>query len=141
MIEGRLYDGVTAHPHTVRVAIDGGSLKLTHDSGWAERLQSSVLKRVDSTGHDLRLGRTDSPGWRLVLPASAEADLAGLLGRHERYGRWIDRVGLVPALIVGGLITATVLTLLILPAIYSLVYKFMHHRANRKLLTKTGLVH
>jgi len=108
VIEGRLYDGVTAHPHTVRVAIDGGSLKLTHDSGWAERLQSSVLKRVDSTGHDLRLGRTDSPGWRLVLPASADAELGGLLGRRERYGRWIDRIGLLPALAIGGVITATV---------------------------------
>lgn len=43
--------------------------------------------------------------------------------------------------VIGGLITATILTLLILPVIYSLVYKFMHHRANRKLLTKTGLVH
>jgi len=43
--------------------------------------------------------------------------------------------------VIGGLITATILTLLILPVIYSLVYKFMHHRENRKLLTKTGLVH
>ena len=43
--------------------------------------------------------------------------------------------------VIGGLITATILTLLILPVIYSLVFKFMHHRSNRKLLTKAGLVH
>jgi cobalt-zinc-cadmium resistance protein CzcA len=43
--------------------------------------------------------------------------------------------------VIGGLITATILTLLILPVIYALVYKFMHHRANRKLLAKAGLVH
>src|ERR1700712_3429426 len=42
--------------------------------------------------------------------------------------------------VIGGLITATILTLLILPAIYALVYKFLHHRENRKLLRKTGLV-
>lgn len=42
--------------------------------------------------------------------------------------------------VIGGLITATILTLLILPAIYALVFRFMHHRANRKLLRKTGLV-
>jgi cobalt-zinc-cadmium resistance protein CzcA len=42
--------------------------------------------------------------------------------------------------VIGGLITATILTLLILPAIYALVFKFMHHRANRRLLRKTGLV-
>jgi len=42
--------------------------------------------------------------------------------------------------VIGGLITSTILTLLILPAIYALVYKFLHHRENRKLLRKTGLV-
>jgi len=42
--------------------------------------------------------------------------------------------------VIGGLITATILTLLILPAIYSLVFKFMHHRSNRKLLRKVGAI-
>jgi cobalt-zinc-cadmium resistance protein CzcA len=42
--------------------------------------------------------------------------------------------------VIGGLVTATILTLLILPAIYSLVFKFMHFRENRKLLSKAGLV-
>ena len=42
--------------------------------------------------------------------------------------------------VIGGLITATILTLLILPAIYSLVFNFMHHRSNWKLLKKVGAV-
>lgn len=42
--------------------------------------------------------------------------------------------------VIGGLITSTILTLLILPAVYALVYKFMHHRDNRKLLKRTGLI-
>jgi cobalt-zinc-cadmium resistance protein CzcA len=42
--------------------------------------------------------------------------------------------------VIGGLVTATILTLLILPAIYALEYKFMHRRINRGLLKKTGLV-
>lgn len=42
--------------------------------------------------------------------------------------------------VIGGLVTATILTLLILPAIYALVFKFMHHRVNRRLLKKTGLI-
>ena len=108
MIEGRLYDGVTAHPHSVGVRIDGSVLELSNDSGWTETVDGSLLKRMDSSGAELRLGRSDSPGWRLVLPADAEGELAGLLGRHERYGRWIDRIGLVPALVVGGIITASV---------------------------------
>jgi len=42
--------------------------------------------------------------------------------------------------VIGGLITATILTLLILPSIYSLVFKFMHHRSNRKILRKVGAI-
>ena len=42
--------------------------------------------------------------------------------------------------VIGGLITSTILTLLILPIIYTLVYNMMHKRENRKLLKKTGLV-
>ena len=42
--------------------------------------------------------------------------------------------------VIGGLITATILTLLILPIIYSLVYQFIHKRQNRKLLHKMGML-
>jgi cobalt-zinc-cadmium resistance protein CzcA len=42
--------------------------------------------------------------------------------------------------VIGGLVTSTILTLLILPAMYALVHKFMHKRENRKLLKKTGLI-
>ncbi len=42
--------------------------------------------------------------------------------------------------VIGGLVTSTILTLLILPSIYALVFKFMHHSANRRLLKRTGLV-
>ena len=42
--------------------------------------------------------------------------------------------------VIGGLITSTGLTLLILPVMYAMVYKFMHRRENRRLLKKTGLI-
>jgi cobalt-zinc-cadmium resistance protein CzcA len=42
--------------------------------------------------------------------------------------------------VIGGLITSTILTLLILPIIYTLVYQFMHKRENMKLLKKIGAV-
>jgi len=42
--------------------------------------------------------------------------------------------------VIGGLITSTVLTLLILPVIYALVYRLIHHRENRKLLKKIGAI-
>jgi cobalt-zinc-cadmium resistance protein CzcA len=42
--------------------------------------------------------------------------------------------------VIGGLITSTILTLLILPVIYALAFKLMHRRENRMLLRKAGLV-
>ncbi|GAB3920510.1 efflux RND transporter permease subunit [Mucilaginibacter myungsuensis] len=42
--------------------------------------------------------------------------------------------------VIGGLVTSTVLTLLILPIIYAMVYKLIHRRENRKLLKKIGAV-
>ncbi len=83
-------------------------LRLSQESGWSESVEATALKRIDGAGSSLRLARTDLPGWRLILPAEAEGELASLIGGHERYGRWVDRVGLLPALVVGGLITASV---------------------------------
>ncbi|MBE7175409.1 MAG: efflux RND transporter permease subunit [Mucilaginibacter polytrichastri] len=41
--------------------------------------------------------------------------------------------------VIGGLVTSTILTLLILPIIYAGVYKLMHRRENRKYLKKLGV--
>ena len=109
LFEGTLYDGVTAHPHQVRVAAEAGRLELRQDGGWIDSVDCTLLKRIDGAG--LRLGRSDLPGWRLLLPADAETELSGVLGKRERYGRWIDRVGLIPALVVGGIVTAFVVAL------------------------------
>lgn len=108
MIEGKLYDGVTAHPHDVRVTVADGALELAQEGGWSDSVDAALLKRRDAPAGMLRLGRTDQPGWRLLVPAEAEPELAVLLGRQERYGRWIDRIGLIPALVAGGVITASV---------------------------------
>jgi Zn-dependent protease with chaperone function len=112
LLSGRLYDGVTAHPHDVRVAVVEGSLDLTQqDGGWSERVDATLLKRLDGDRLSLRLGRSDIAGWRLILPPEALDELGPLLGREERYGRWIDRVGLLPALVVGAVLTASVVAL------------------------------
>jgi len=42
--------------------------------------------------------------------------------------------------VIGGLVTATILTLLILPVLYALAFKMMHNRENRKLLRKAGVI-
>ena len=42
--------------------------------------------------------------------------------------------------VIGGLVTSTILTLLILPVIYALVFKLMHNRENRSILRKIRVV-
>jgi cobalt-zinc-cadmium resistance protein CzcA len=42
--------------------------------------------------------------------------------------------------VIGGLVTSTILTLLILPVIYAIVYRLIHRRENRKLLKRIGVV-
>ncbi|MCX6188735.1 MAG: CusA/CzcA family heavy metal efflux RND transporter [Bacteroidetes bacterium] len=42
--------------------------------------------------------------------------------------------------VIGGLITSTILTLLILPIIYEVFYKLIHERENRKILRRAGLI-
>lgn len=110
-MDGTLYDGATAHPHRVRVEIGSDGLTLAQDDGWTDTVNAALLKRIEAGGTTLRLGRSDMPGWRLTLPLEAQAALAKLLGRPERYGRWIDRVGLIPALVVGVAVTTAVVAI------------------------------
>ena len=106
-VEGTLYDGVTAHPHRVHVSVREGHLDLAQDD-WSDSIPAGFLKRIDGDSSALKLRRTDRPGWRLTLPAGAESQLAPLLGKPERYGRWIDRIGLLPALAVSAAVAAIV---------------------------------
>jgi len=42
--------------------------------------------------------------------------------------------------VIGGLITSTILTLLMLPVIYAISCNLIHKRENRKLLRKMGVI-
>jgi len=106
LLRGCLYDGVTGHPHDVAIQLVDGGLSLSQENGWTDRLDAAQLRRLDDDATSLRLGRTDIPGWRLILPTEAEVELRAVIGRHDRYGRWIDRIGLIPALAIGGALTA-----------------------------------
>ncbi|HUP67933.1 MAG TPA: M48 family metallopeptidase [Sphingomicrobium sp.] len=108
MIDAKLYDGVTAHSHDVAVNIGEDGLELAQPGGWSERVDAGLLRRLHGEPTTIRLARTDNVGWRLLLPAGASAQVEMLLGKEERYGRWIDRIGLLPALLVGAMLTATV---------------------------------
>jgi Zn-dependent protease with chaperone function len=108
LIRGTLYDGSNAYPHEVRVELGEACLRLSQEGGWTDIVDLDQLKRIEGGAGLLRLGQRDVPGWRLVLPSDVANDIDAFLGKRERYGRWIDRIGLIPAAIVGGVITAAV---------------------------------
>ena len=66
--------------------------------------------------------------------------MIGLLPAAISHGIGSETQKPLAIVVIGGLITSTILTLLILPVMYALVYKFTHYRENRKLLHKTGLI-
>ena len=109
MIRGRLYDGLTGHPHQVDVQAGPDGLTLSQAGGWSEEVAADLLTRLEGQAGSVRLGRKDIGGWRLVVPAEAAEQLKPAIGHPERYGRWIDRIGLVPALVVGAISTGLVL--------------------------------
>ena len=105
-IDGVLYDGRSGHRQSVRVETQADSLQITFDSGEAETVESARLTWLDSDSRTIRLGLKDEPGWRLLLPIAAESDLRPLVTKAGTYGRWIDRLGLIPALVTFGLVAA-----------------------------------
>jgi hypothetical protein len=107
---GTLYDGATAYPHGVTVTAAGDRLELVTDGGHRLNAPLATLVRTDE-GERVRLGRSDLPGWRLVLDGKADADLARHLPARARYGRWIDRHGLAKAAIACGVVAAGVVAL------------------------------
>ncbi len=67
--------------------------------------------------------------------------MIGLLPAAISHGIGSETQKPLAIVVIGGLISATILTLLVLPLLYELVYHLLHRRANRKLLKKSGLVH
>jgi len=42
--------------------------------------------------------------------------------------------------VIGGLVTSTILTLLILPVLYAMIFRFMHNRSNVRFFKRSGVV-
>ena len=101
----------------------------------------SVFRKNLETG--MHLDESIMEGVRSrVRPVVMTALMAaiGLMPAAVSHGIGSETQKPLAIVVIGGLVTATILTLLILPCIYALVYHFMHRRANRKMLKKTGLI-
>lgn len=106
MAQAWLYDGERALRHEVEVDAAGGALRIRFADGDILSLPPSRLVHVESRSGREVYGRPDAQGWRLGIPADAVAGLAAVLPRAQRYGRLVDRIGLVPALAAFLLVSA-----------------------------------
>ena len=105
---GWLYDGERPIRREVRVDRMEGDLLIAFADGSSSRAPSQRLVHVESRGEVEVFGRSDIPGWRLGL-ADPAPEVAELLPSRQVYGRWIDRLGLARAVMIGVLLSATVL--------------------------------
>ena len=64
----------------------------------------------------------------------------GLLPAAISHGIGSETQKPLAIVVIGGLVTSTILTLLILPVIFSLVHQLMHKRSNRSFLRRIGVV-
>lgn len=107
--EGSLYDGMSARAHLVSVEATADALSIQR-AGEAELVPRALLRNLSDRKDRLRLGRSDIEGWTLTLEQPVDEAIAALLPRRLSYGRWIDKVGLLPALVIGGGITLAVVS-------------------------------
>ena len=64
----------------------------------------------------------------------------GLLPAAISHGIGSETQKPLAIVVIGGLITSTILTLLLLPIIYAVAHRLMHERSNRKFLRRVGVV-
>ena len=95
---GSLFDGSSARAHSAQVEATSLELRIALDDGRCERVPAGKLRLLSEDDQQVRLIRTDIEGWSLRLDKPLTDEIAAALPKTERYGRLIDKVGLVPAL-------------------------------------------
>lgn len=97
MAAGQLYDGTNAVRHDVAVAALGDRLHLAIPGTWEETIPLSEVALGERSSSGLTIAHKTRQGWRLRIPAPVPAEIDRLFPRRHGYGRWIDRIGVGPA--------------------------------------------
>lgn len=107
------YDGKSATRHAVRVVPMADSFRLEGDGvasgphGWSD------VVALDGMRERSVYGLKGAQGWRLIFDGPPPPDFAAHLPLPARYGRWIDRFGLVRAGIAFTVISAAFVALVL----------------------------
>lgn len=110
------YDGHSAVRHQAELEGDALGFRVITTASDAPLTRWSQLEVRDQRDHELVYGHRDIPGWRIGFEEPPPAEFVAWLPRAHVYGRWIDAIGIGPALIAFTLASAAiVLVVLQLP--------------------------
>ncbi|WP_109809545.1 M48 family metallopeptidase [Sphingosinithalassobacter portus] len=108
------YDGKSATRRSVVPQTrDGGFVLADPESDWIGDpvAWSDLVVIRQQRGHSA-YGHRDRPGWRIGFTGDAPPEFAALLPKNEHYGKWVDKIGLWPA--VGTFATLAVVAIFVL---------------------------
>ncbi len=88
------YDGRNANRWRPRLQVEGGGFRLIGE-GWESGPWAwADLVALDRAGPDTVFGHVHEQGWRLGFSGEPPSELTPHLPRRQRYGGFIDRIGL-----------------------------------------------
>lgn len=103
------YDGHSAYRHTGHAVWGGGNgFALEPDAGERELLAFTDLRHVDARRGEQVYAKLSAPDFRLTFTGDLPSGFAEALPGAERYGGWVDRIGLGKAVLGFAVISAAV---------------------------------
>jgi beta-barrel assembly-enhancing protease len=108
------YDGVSAVRRVVEIETIGNQLVLSEREMRHGPFAINDLRFVSQQGEASVYGIDGRDGWRLGLEGHVPAELSALLPRPQKYGGWIDRLGLGPASIAFAVVSAATVAVVLL---------------------------
>jgi Zn-dependent protease with chaperone function len=106
--DGFYYDGSSAVRHRVEIEPAGEAVRIV-GQGFGRTIAASRLQHLDSRKDAEIYGEDPRGGWRLGIRRPVPSEIAALLPRRRVYGGWIDRIGLLKAVIIAVVLSAAVI--------------------------------
>lgn len=105
------FDGRSATRRSVTVELIGSQFFLVETEMRHGPFALADLSYVGDQGQSAVYGLEGQDGWRLGIVGTVPADLKAVLPRKQKYGQFIDKVGLGPASIAFASVSAAVLAI------------------------------
>ena len=106
------YDGQSGIKRDVEVEIIGKTFFLDETERRHGPFEFGEVSYTGKVGHADVYGYDGRDGWRLGLSGDVPADIAARLPAKQKYGGWIDRLGIGPAALTFTIISAAVVAVI-----------------------------